>query len=250
MMPEAERTSEAETPEAQALRLQVRSLWDAAVLLKAADTGLADSTAARGLLHREALRLGQRTPTNTAAEDEAQHAALLRTLEADIEAAHQRQLRRFGALGAGVLGLCVAVFLGQAVLRRASAPVDLAAGKPFTLSSTWNVCHPEQGECGGYPTRIAFHTHEQQSPWYQVDLGAPTTFSSLSIRNRTDTALWRAVPLVLEVSDDGATFVEVARRTDVFVDWDPHFPARQARYVRLRVDRVSTLHLESVGVHP
>ena len=59
-----------------------------------------------------------------------------------------------------------------------------------------------------------------------------------------------AVPLVLEVSDDGASWREVIRRPDVFATWYPTFPAQKARYVRLRVDRISTLHLEAVRVHP
>ena len=62
--------------------------------------------------------------------------------------------------------------------------------------------------------------------------------------------MMRAIPLVLEVSDDGKAFREVARRTEEFSAWAPSFPPQTARYFRVRVDRVSTLHLEAVRVHP
>ena len=90
----------------------------------------------------------------------------------------------------------------------------------------------------------------EPSPWYQIDFGAPTTFSSATIINRQDAAMPLALPLVLEVSDDGKTFREVARRTELFTAWAPTFAPQTARYFRARVDRTSILHLEAVRVHP
>lgn len=214
--------------------------------LKASDCGIDDTRLAQRALHLEALRGSE----SSDAEPEAAHQALLAKLEADVQLLQRATVARFGLLGTLALGVVLAVLGWQSVSRAMRVPPDLAAGKPFTLSSKWADCHPEEYQCGGYPTGVAFHTQQQKNPWYQVDLGAPTTFSSVSVRNRTDAAMWAAVPLVLEVSDDGLTFTELARVNEPFLDWAPGFPARTARFVRVRVDRVSTLHLESVRVHP
>jgi hypothetical protein len=110
-------------------------------------------------------------------------------------------------------------------------------------------CHPEQGECGGVKTRIFFHTKDEENPWLRYDLGSKTYVSGLRIENRQDQEQARAVPLVVEVSDDGAGFKQVARREDEFSVWKPSFPKVSARYVRLRVARRSMLHLDDVEIY-
>jgi hypothetical protein len=56
------------------------------------------------------------------------------------------------------------------------------------------------------------------------------------------------VPLVVELSGDGQSWTEVARRRELFYEWTAWFSARQARYVRLRADHPSALHLGSVQI--
>ena len=99
-------------------------------------------------------------------------------------------------------------------------------------------------------TSIFFHTREEEQPWVEMDLDAPTKFSSVSVRNRTDSLQERAVPLVLEVSDDRQSWRQLAQRQDFFNVWTPSFDAVSARYVRLRATRKTFLHLEAVQVHP
>jgi hypothetical protein len=239
--------------------------------LRTALTGLAPSP---GLSAQEAWRRGPASTHSVfigALEDEAvvdrllgegpaqdlldsaraTHKRVLHALEEDKRIIQAYASQR--TAGIVVIGL-VALLSGMAGLsfvRWIREPHDLAAGKPYTLSSKAFDCHPENNECNNTPTKIAFHTNEEKNPWYQVDLGDPApTYSSLYVRNRTDAALMRAIPLIVEVSDDGKTFREVTRRTDSFVDWEPHFLPQHARYVRLRVDRISTLHLEAVKVRP
>jgi hypothetical protein len=262
------------------VRLAVRALWDAAMMLEAASSPAPDP-AAISAIRREALRLAtQALPIPALADTADAMLSLSKLMEhgldefhfADVPAvlalareAHERALttlettvrevstlvrRQQVALGTLVLMVCLVSSVAGRLLMIHSAPTDLAAGKPFTLSSKWADCHPEQNECGNFPTRIAFHTLSEQSPWYQVDFGAPTSFSSATIVNRQDMAMPLAVPLVLEVSDDGKTFREVARHTEVFTTWWATFPPQTARYFRARVDRLSTLHLEAVRVHP
>ena len=225
-------------------------------LLEAARSPLADS--AKAALHREGLKVAHTLDASIALCDEGArlealacaHEAACDQLDADervVASVAQATLlkKALKVVAAGVL-----VLVGATSYRLATAPVDLAKGKPFTLSSKWADCHPEEGQCGGYPTRVAFHTNEEPSPWFLIDLGAPTSFSRLTIANRSDMAGIRAVPLVVEVSDNGAEYREVARQTQMFATWSPHVGPQVARWVRLRVDRTSVLHLEAVKIHP
>jgi hypothetical protein len=126
---------------------------------------------------------------------------------------------------------------------------DLAKGAPWRVSSVGAECHPEKSECAGGTTDILFHTKLEQNPWFEYDFGSPLSFSSLTIRNRSDFGPERAVPLVVEVSDDDKNFREIVRRDDVFTVWRPKFATQRARYLRLRVARESILHLEAIKVH-
>jgi hypothetical protein len=161
-----------------------------------------------------------------------------------VESLAMKSLLRFA--------LSLVIVVGLVVLTIAAVPAkrNLAANKPWTTSSKMFDCNPEAGECGGAQTMIFFHTKDELNPWIQYDLGAPTRFSSMTIKNRQDGERPRAVPLVVEVSNDGKTFREVVRRTEEFSVWKPSFPKQTARYVRLRVARKSMLHLESVQIHP
>jgi hypothetical protein len=138
--------------------------------------------------------------------------------------------------------------IGAAIALRPEKP-NLLAGKPWSASSSLLECHPAQLECGGVRTRIFFHTREEQNPWLQYDLGKPTAFSSMRIENRQDGAGDRAVPLIVEVGDDGSHFRQIARQDSEFSTWKPSFPTVTSRYVRLRVPRLSMLHLEEVDAY-
>ena len=157
----------------------------------------------------------------------------------------QRFVRLFGAalLLAGVvtLALVTAEYVGR--------KPNLAAGKPWRTSSTWAECKPEIRTCGAVRSGIFFHTREDPEPWFELDLLTPTAFSEVYIKNRSDSVPDRAVPLVVEVSDDAKTWRAIARKDDTFGTWTASFAPVTARYVRLRVDRRSYLHLEIVEIH-
>jgi hypothetical protein len=103
-------------------------------------------------------------------------------------------------------------------------------------------------ECGGARSAMFFHTTEEDKPWVEIDLGAPQKFSRVEVVNREDCCPERAVPLVIEVSDDQKNWRDVARRTEVFREWETTFNQVSARYVRARVDRRSVLHLVRLTV--
>jgi hypothetical protein len=161
-----------------------------------------------------------------------------------VEALSLTSLLRIG------LTLAVLVALVAGLVALVPAKKNLLAGKPWTASSKMFDCNPEAGECGGVQTMIFFHTLDEPNPWVRYDLGSKTQFSSMTIKNRQDGNRDRAVPLVVEVSDDGSSYKEIARQNEEFSVWKPSFSKQSARYVRLRVPRKTILHLESVQIHP
>jgi F5/8 type C domain len=126
---------------------------------------------------------------------------------------------------------------------------DLAAGKKWTASSKQEIW-ADSGKITDEPgNAILFHTKEDDSPWLMIDLETPTSVASVDILNRQDCCGERAIPLVVELSNDGKTWREVARRDELFTQWKAAFSAQDARYVRLRVPRKTYLHLQGIGIH-
>jgi hypothetical protein len=151
------------------------------------------------------------------------------------QAVRQRWIR---LLLAGVVLLAVVIGF-QRILR---GP-NLIEGKPYRVSSSWSGCATDA------PCRaLLFHTNPEANPWVEYDLGASKKVRRVEITNRGDCCRDRAVPLIVEVSNDQARWTEVARRDADFSAWTATFAAQTARYVRLRVARDSVLHLQEVAV--
>jgi hypothetical protein len=165
---------------------------------------------------------------------------LLEVSERDLR---RRTLRRWApiALLSGALLLAVGGLFW--VTRR-----DLAANRPWRTSSQLPDCDLTYNTCQGQSVNIFFHTLEEESPWVEIDLGSVRTFSRIIVRNRRDCCQERAVPLAIEVSSDDSSFAEVARRRNVFEEWDAKFDPVHARYVRARALRRTFLHLEGISV--
>jgi hypothetical protein len=120
-------------------------------------------------------------------------------------------------------------------------PPDLVPGARRSLSSQFSPCYP--GQCGD----AVFHTALEANPWVAYDLGAPRRLHSIDVQNRTDCCRERAVPLVVETSNDQKTWTEQARTSEPFVTWSANLRGR-ARYVRLRAATTTHLHLKAVGI--
>jgi hypothetical protein len=151
------------------------------------------------------------------------------------------------AVPVAAAGLMVGA-LGGLIGVRDSLRANLADGRPWKTSSTFAVCDPAHASCADAVTDIFFHTQSEDSPWIEFDLGGRKGLRRVEVQNRSDCCQERAIPLVVEISDDEKTWAEVARRETPFGEWTARFPATQARYVRLRVARTSMLHLESVAI--
>jgi hypothetical protein len=124
---------------------------------------------------------------------------------------------------------------------------DLAAGKPFRISQPW----PGFAECVRSEdcAQLMFVTEMGNQPWVEIDLGAPPkTIHRIEVTNRSKCCQERAVPLLVEISTNGASWTQVARRDDEFDSWTATFRPKAARYVRLKVLKSTMLHLKSVVV--
>ena len=163
-------------------------------------------------------------------------------LDAPRRAVERLLVQRWLRVGLVALALVVVAIAGRAV---ALGP-NLAASKPFRVSSWlpgWASCAANDA-CKG----LMFHTETEDNPWVEIDLGAPRKVTRVEVINRGDCCADRAVPLVAEVSNDRASWTEVARRNEPFGSWNATFPARVARYVRLRAPRRTVLHLMAIAV--
>ncbi len=150
----------------------------------------------------------------------------------------------------GLVGLMLVLAAVVAVAVDRLGP-DLASGKTWRASSDLGVpiCHSPEQTCDDSPYYF-FHTRAEHNPWIEIDLGAPSTFTKVRVENREECCYERAVPLVLEVSDDRKQWHQRAWRKQEFTSWTAQLPPTTARFVRLRVKGQGPLHLKAVRVLP
>jgi hypothetical protein len=150
--------------------------------------------------------------------------------------------------GAGLLVLAGLIFLGIKLF----GTKNLAASRPATSSSVALSTTPDGAVDGSKNGRSGFHSAEEDSPWWSVDLGEPFVLTRIRVFGRDDCCFDQSVPLALEVSDDGSTYRKVTERTQPFSQADPWVVTPQevvARYLRLRTLRKSYLVLGEVEVN-
>ncbi len=182
-------------------------------------------------------------PLEVSDEDAGRARAFVEALVKNLEVPRVRLDRalahrwlRFAGVAAVLLGL------GWGVRQIMLGP-DLAAGKPFRVSSSWAGCATDP-PCPA----LMFHTDDQDNPWVEIDLGAAKNVHRIEVNNRTDCCSDRAIPAVVEVSVDRTKWSQVGRRDDEFRSWAIKFQPRQVRYVKVSVPRRTTFHLKSVKV--
>lgn len=178
------------------------------------------------------------------------HERLLGSLEREERAYDALLITRAVWVGASVFAISLGCLVAIALVAVLKSPTNLLEDKPWRTSSVGLVCRPADHLCGGTRTDIFFHTNNEPEPWIEFDLGVPTSFSRMLVQNRRDMGASRAVPLLVEASDDQKTWRKVIERKETFNAWEPTFPAQVARYVRLRVAKKTWFHLEAVEVYP
>ncbi|WP_460253225.1 discoidin domain-containing protein [Acidiphilium sp. MT5] len=145
------------------------------------------------------------------------------------------------------------------------APGNLCQGKQATQSSLspYSIGRTLEEDAAGaingrIDGQIKFHTDMEDSPWWQVDLGAMFGVSQVKIYNRMDVpgVMARAAHLAIEVGFRGDDWVEIYRRKNPEpfggIDGNPLVFAPTipvpARFVRVRLLRRDYLHLDQVEV--
>jgi hypothetical protein len=164
-------------------------------------------------------------------------------------AIREQRAWRLGGLVACLLALLVCVMIVRARIARHG---DLAFDADWRLSSSYGSggCSSPDQECDG-KTGWFFHTSESDSdPWIEFDLGGSKSVSTVVVENRDDCCAERAVPLMIEVSDDQQHWRSVAKRREQFTTWRASFPVVQTRWLRLRLGHHGPLHLKSVRIFP
>ncbi|OYV62493.1 MAG: hypothetical protein B7Z71_01005 [Acidocella sp. 21-58-7] len=142
---------------------------------------------------------------------------------------------------------------------------NIARGQPATQSSVceWSYGPTvEQDAAGAVNGRVdgtrKFHTGFEANPWWQVDLGQPTTIRQIKIFNTTEETAFRFRNFSLGVSIDGEFWAEIVRKEDdvtvggydtaPFI-WESAAPA-WGRYVRITaLGENCYLHLDQVEIY-
>jgi len=161
-------------------------------------------------------------------------------------------LQRFGWVGVGVLSL----------LRVASAADalndDRAAWLTAIQQRAASAADPAADAAGGVDGvidgKFGFHTDQERSPWWQVDLGDVQPLDRVVIYNRTAVPD-RASRVAVLLSEDGQRWTEAYRHDGTLFfghsDGKPlnvRLEARCARYVRLQAPDDTWMHLDEVQV--
>jgi hypothetical protein len=127
---------------------------------------------------------------------------------------------------------------------------DLAHDKSWRASSNAVTgCASPQQDCDDSPYFFV-HTSEENDPWVEIDLQAPTDFSQVRVINRRDSYQERTSPIVLEVSSDQTHWKQIARHEGTFRTWKVDVGKQRARYLRVRAVGFKMLHLGGVRVLP
>ncbi len=262
------------TAEAVACELYRQAVyWALCALTPADDAALGDSAAVWASLDEESLlplasseTERQLLRTRLATGDFVTFAALLPAEQAaccaafhDLQAAllarfersqsglmqlREQRVLRLGGVLLGVLLPLASVYLVRAELHR-----DLADGAAWRASSVGaGGCSSPAQECPGNGA-FFFHTADTDwDPWVEFDLQGSPAVSKVTVENRDDCCAERAVPLVIEVSDDQQHWRSVSEREQPFAKWTAHFPTVHARWLRLRLLHRALFHLKRVKI--
>ena len=158
--------------------------------------------------------------------------------------------RRWSRIGAALAVAVVSLWalIGWSMDR--AGGVNLALNRRVTTSSQMggaNSDHPLLVD--GNVTNLGFHTDSAPNQFVVIDLGGIKKFDKVVVYNRTDCCKERAVPVRLEVSDDGVNYRKLEDRIEVFDVWTAKMLRARGRYVRLRLLQVNFFHLNEVEIY-
>jgi hypothetical protein len=149
-------------------------------------------------------------------------------------------------------------------LRSADVVTNLALGKSAAQSSTVGVAVAaaavDGNTDGNYYNGSVMHTNADNSPWWQVDLGASAAINSVTVWNRTDCCSSRLIDFWVFISDTpfgtADTPLTLLTRAATWASHQTGIPyssrsitaAARGRYVRVQLSNTDFLHLAEVEV--
>lgn len=157
---------------------------------------------------------------------------------------------RWARIGGAVLVVLAAAWAIWGAIDKQFAKPNLALGRPVTISSQYgDVATDHTLLVDGDKTNLGFHTENGPNQWVTIDLGSPKNITKVVVYNRSECCQERAIPLRLEVSEDGTNYRKVADRTEEFDVWTAKGFSEKARYVRLRHLGSNFLHFSEVEIY-
>ncbi|MCC6215436.1 MAG: discoidin domain-containing protein [Polyangiaceae bacterium] len=209
----------ARDPRVQVLDLDPAEVWDRLMASIEGDPALGASVARLGprLGPARGLILSRR-PLEVDALPPAEALALLEGAEAVADwmlaLAEPRSVRRLRVARVSRLALVAGGLVAGAafVAVRSIQPSNVARGKPVEASGYWAGSAPADALVNGQrEIPWASGTARGKENWFAVDLGQPHVLQRVVIVNREDKYAKETFPLVLEISEDGQAWEEVAQ---------------------------------------
>ncbi|MGD1157607.1 MAG: discoidin domain-containing protein [Terriglobia bacterium] len=133
----------------------------------------------------------------------------------------------------------------------AGPTTDLALGKPAQQSSTYSGDFPaSNGVDGRKDDGSMFHTNNERSPWWQVDLQGNYALSYIMLYNRTGCCAERERTVQVLLSQNGRNWQTIYSHNGTdFRELRVEAGGRQARYVRVQLAEQNYFHLQEVEVY-
>jgi hypothetical protein len=208
---------------------------------------------ARGILSEQGPLAFDEWPTADLLARRATVEAAMKWLFGLVEARTVAEIRASRFLRVGIAGAAVVALLAWSVMRLAR-PANLALGRPVTISgrAPQSVAPADNSGVvnGDIEPNYGVHTTFGNA-WVMVDLQSPRRLSEARIHNRADGWFGEGLPMTLQVSEDGKTFADVERRTEVFGSADPwvvQLGGRRARFVRVSSPKyIALTEIEVLG---
>ena len=136
--------------------------------------------------------------------------ALSEPLEREARLVDRVLFMRWERIGAAALVLLAIAWLISGAIEKKFAKPNIALGRPVAISSSVSpdaaLDHPLVVD--GNRGNLGFHTENAPNQWVMIDLGSTKNISRVVVYNRVDCCQERAIPLRLEVSDDGTELQE------------------------------------------
>ncbi len=153
---------------------------------------------------------------------------------------------RFAAL------LVLLVYAAWPLVDRLRRGANVALGAQVTASSHFPGTPDPSGVVNGtVEAQFGGHTTKEADAWIRVDLGSERDLAEVRVFPRGDGYADESLPVVLETSSDGATFVVVATRREPYSQRSPWIirAPMHLRYLRVRMPGMGYVALSEIEAY-